>query len=491
MRNQWLSYCVLLAGLCGSCRSASWVTHNDPLGFSVEAPAGWQVVGDRGSGRVTVSGPARQQAIAWPVFVPGAVDGRSAPAILRRLVAAAGIDAAWKPAPSPSANMVRIAGAAGDRTAVASFGWIGSPKGAAGFLYVTAAPTAAYSAEKETLSRILESFRATGAPAGAKASSGPDMNWARWQDPKENAFSLEVPAGWTVTGGAFRFAPVDIRKVVQASSPDGKIRVTGGDAELPAFTEPTQMLAMAGFREGSWYSPGYGVNMIVRRYTPGTQFAREYAATRAARDCANLIFTQSRDRPDVDAPLNQLMSGLQAAGGVMQIHSGEAAFTCEQNGQPASGYYFAGSLRTGAAGMPGAIWHVEFLYGYVAARGQAAQAEQVLSHMLTTYQENPQWMAMQQNVTAATSHIVTQTQQDVSKMISDTFAYKNQVDDEISRRRQNATLGTVDVIDADTGRPFKVENSSNYYWLDNHGVIAGTQTDTKPGWDFRQMAALP
>jgi hypothetical protein len=111
--------------------------------------------------------------------------------------------------------------------------------------------------------------------------------------------------------------------------------------------------------------------------------------------------------------------------------------------------------------------------------------------MLTTYQENPQWMAMQQNVTAATSRIVTQTQQEVSKMISDTFAYRNQVDDEISRRRQNATLGTVDVIDADTGRQFKVENSSNYYWLDNHGVIAGTQTDTKPGWDFRQMAALP
>ena len=83
------------------------------------------------------------------------------------------------------------------------------------------------------------------------------------------------------------------------------------------------------------------------------------------------------------------------------------------------------------------------------------------------------------------------TQQEVSKMISDTFAYKNQVDDEISRRRENAILGTVDVVDAASGREFKVENSSNYYWLDNHGVIVGTETDTKPGWDFQQIVALP
>jgi hypothetical protein len=491
MRNSVVLSCVLLAGLCAACRSASWVTHNDPLGFSVQTPAGWQVVGDRNSGRVMVSGPARQQAIVWPVFVPGAVDVHSAPAILRRLVAATGINAAWNAAPSPSANVARIIGAAGDRTTVASFAWVGSLKGAAGFLYVTAAPTASYTAEKEILSRILETFRATGAPAGAKASSGPAVKWVRWQDPKENAFSLEVPAEWTVMGGAFRFAPVDIRKTVQASSPDGRIRITGGDAELPTFTEPNQMLAMTGFREGSWYSPGYGVNMMVRRYTPGAQFAREYAATRAARGCANLTFTGGRDRPDVDGPLNRLMSGLAAVGGIMRIQSGEAAFTCEQNGQPASGYYFASSLLAGAAGMPSGIWHVEYLYGYVAARDQAAQAQQILSHMLVTYQDNPQWMAMQQNVTAATSRIVTQTQQEVSKMISDTFAYRNQVDDEISRRRENVTLGTVDVIDAASGRQFKVENSSNYYWLDNHGVIVGTETDTKPGWNFEQMTALP
>jgi uncharacterized protein YbdZ (MbtH family) len=473
---------------CASCGGQAWSTHTDPRGFRVEIPAGWQVTGDARTGRVLVSGPARQQVIIWPVFVPGAVEARMAPALLQQLTSAAKVDAQWKPPVAPSAKIIRMQGTMGDRTMVSSFAWIGSGRGAAGFLYVAGAPTATYHAEMPTLGRILASFRASGNPARGDAEDG---KWVAWQDPREQAFRLEVPAGWTVTGGAFRFASVDIRKVIEASSPDGSIRITGGDAELPPFTEPTPVLAMAGFREGSWYSPGFGVNMLVRRYTPGTQFAREYVATRAARGCARLVFTGSRDRADVDAPLNRLMSGLAAAGGIMQIQSGEVTFTCEREGRPAAGYYFAGSLRAGAAGMPGAIWHIEYLYGYLATREKTADAERIISHMLATYQDNPQWMAMQQNVTAATSRIVTETQQHVSKMISDTFTSKNQVDDEISRRRENATLGTVDVIDPASGREFKVENSSNYFWLDHRGFIVGTQTDTTPGWNFQQLVALP
>ncbi len=429
--------------------------------------------------------------MVWPVFISGGFNARTAPAILRRLTAAAGVTADWRMADAPWPNSVRMAGVTGDRTAVSSLAWFGSASGTAAFLYVAVAPMGAYRNEQARLGRILESFRATGVAPDAKAAGAAEVKWVSWQDPRENAFHLEVPAGWTVTGGAFRFAPVDVRKAIEASSPDGSIRITGGDAELPTFTEPNQMLAMAGFREGSWYSPGYGVNMMVRRYTPGTQSAREYVAGRAARGCTGLEFTSSRDRLDVDAPLNRIMSGLGAAGGMMQIQSGEVTFTCQQNGRPASGYYFAGSLRAGMMGSPSGIWHIEYLYGYLAAREKAALAQQVLSHLLTTYADNPQWVAMQQSVTADTSRIVTETQQQVSKMISDAFAYKNQVGDEISRRRENATLGTVDVIDPGTGRTIKVENSSNYYWLDNRGVIVGTQTDTRPGWNFEQMMALP
>ncbi|MBM3814450.1 MAG: hypothetical protein FJW20_22730 [Acidimicrobiia bacterium] len=103
----------------------------------------------------------------------------------------------------------------------------------------------------------------------------PGLKFTRFTDSRENAFSVEVPQGWKTAGGLFRFASVDTRGTLETVSPDGEIRVSWGDATLPPFTVPNPMLAMAGFREGSWYAPGYGVKMLVKRYTPGASFAEE------------------------------------------------------------------------------------------------------------------------------------------------------------------------------------------------------------------------
>jgi hypothetical protein len=63
--------------------------------------------------------------------------------------------------------------------------------------------------------------------------------------------------------------------------------------------------------------------------------------------------------------------------------------------------------------------------------------------------------------------------------------------DELSRRRENAILGVEDVVDPVTGRELKVESGSNYYWIDHRGDIVGTQTDTRPNLDFRELTRLP
>ena len=201
------------------------------------------------------------------------------------------------------------------------------------------------------------------------------LTFVRFVDPRENAFSTEVPKGWKSSGGLFRFAPVDPRGAVESVSPEGDIRVSCGDADLPPFTLPNQTLAMAGFREGSWYSPGYGVRMLVRRYEPGVVFAEDYVRAKLAPRSGARVFTITKRaaRPDLTQSLNALYAQFGAMGQNVREDAGEVWFTCTRNGQPWKGYYFASTLITSGAG--GGVWHAEHILGYASAADRVDLAQ--------------------------------------------------------------------------------------------------------------------
>ena len=125
------------------------------------------------------------------------------------------------------------------------------------------------------LARIFASFRLTGAAAGTATVAA--LRYMRWMDPKEGAFSLEVPAGWAVSGGLARYAAVDTRVGITILSPDKNVSLLIGDSTIGTFIVPNQLLQIGGFSEGSSYSPGYGVTMTVLHYIPGVDFASRYA----------------------------------------------------------------------------------------------------------------------------------------------------------------------------------------------------------------------
>ena len=51
------------------------------------------------------------------------------------------------------------------------------------------------------------------------------VSWTQFEDPAEHAFSLQIPAGWKVVGGLYRFGPLDPRVMVDLVSPDGGTRI--------------------------------------------------------------------------------------------------------------------------------------------------------------------------------------------------------------------------------------------------------------------------
>src|ERR1700685_3498114 len=83
------------------------------------------------------------------------------------------------------------------------------------------------------------STRASGRDA-ANAPSG-NLSWVKFTDPLEQAFTLEVPQGWTVKGGMFRLGYSDHRQMVDMTSPDGKINIRVGDLSIPPYFVPNQL----------------------------------------------------------------------------------------------------------------------------------------------------------------------------------------------------------------------------------------------------------
>lgn len=455
-----------------------WTVHTDPAGFAVDLPTGWTARADSRSGRIDLSG-AEGAISVLPVFSPTALTRKQAEQTLAQTAAAQWSDVRWSGQTAAVGDLaLRMGGMGSNVKATASFVWIVTPAGTAGYLYRVQTPKSAPKETEALLARVLASFRMT--PRSAQAA------YTRWTDPRENAFTMEVPAGWKVQGGLVRLSAVDPRAVWSAASPDGAIRVMGGDAQVPVHVVPSQTLAFAGFREGTWYSPGYGARMLVRPFLDGVSFAREYVGSRIGGSCGGLSVTEARDRTDIAEALNPIMAGY---GIVTRLSFGEISFTCTENGRPMTGYYLAGTRYTGMQGS--GMWNAEHLIGFLASPERASTAQEVMMHILATSQVNPEWAARQQGMTQAISDVVSRTQSEMSKRINDSYWARHAGDSEMSRRRSNATLGVVDAVDPETGRRFRVESGSNYYWIDNAGHIAGTQTDTTPHVDFRQLVSLP
>lgn len=466
-----------------------WEKKTDPAGFSVELPRGWTVASERGTGRVSVSGPSSEQLLLWPVFVPGNLDSASAPRILVAIASKARPDLRWEPVnDTPRPGAVRAQGrGAGGPPSLALLSWIQTREGSASCVYVVSGEDAS---NHDTIARILGSFRATGSPSAPGQGS---VSYVRWQEPNENAFSVEVPKDWKMEGGLQRAAPTDVRVAVRTSSPDGQVAIQSGDVEIPTFSEPTRLGAQLGFREGTWYQPGT-VRMFVRRYVTGVDFAVEWAQAHLGRTVSSFEIVQQKDRPDLVEAMNANPRPMGGLGPTDRATAGEVDFKGAIQGTPCVGSLFV-ATKEGILQSPGiepiGLWNVIFLNIYIAAEPKAALAQEVLHHMITSYESNPQWVAMQQNITMESARIQHETSEKISKTISDSYWKRQASNDEISRRRSNATLGLTDVTDPQTGQEMKVYSGSNYYWLDDRGTVVGTDTYGAPSTDFRELIQRP
>jgi hypothetical protein len=480
-----------------------WTRHQDPAGFAVDLPDGWKVTPDRQSERLTASGPGGERVVIWPMAISQKnVDPAAASALLLRLAGTVDARGPWTPAASgPTFARAVSRTAAVDGVAVMT--WGPSPAGTAVCVYLMQAAAGRYGASVDTFGRIVGSFRVSPAGGTEKAPSGPaPLRFASWTDPTEQAFSTVVPEGWRVVGGSYRVSNIDIRMAITLISPDGAIHVTMGDPNLGGFTVPNAAHQFAGMREGMNSPLGDGTPLTIYRFLPGQVFARHWADQRFRSTCSGLTFTGNNDRPDLVAGF---VAGVTSEGlPNAHVTAGDVAFSCTINGQPA-----VGSFIVSTAMMPPSqttVWMVYRLYGYLAPPDRRAEAEEVVGQVARAFKIEPAWHARQRQLARATVYqdmlrsqeiqrrafeAISRTLSETSNIVTSSYWQRQKVYDEISRKRENAILGTVDVVDPSSGRQYKVTYNADYHWMDGQGGILGTLTDTPPGLGWRKLVDLP
>ena len=106
----------------------------------------------------------------------------------------------------------------------------------------------------------------------------------------------------------------------------------------------------------------------------------------------------------------------------------------------------------------------------------------MLGQMVGSFQIDPDWARRQGELALAISQIVSRTNEEISRMITESYETRQSTLDELRERYANAILGVEDVVDPEPGDRFRVESGSNYYWIDDRGWVVGTEVETRPRW---------
>ena len=486
----------------------SWTTHNDPAGFVVNLPAAWTIGKAPSTGQVFLRGTRGEEIMIWPLHLQQPkLDAQGAATLVREFARKFDVLMPWS-AVQTTQNATRVLGQGDERSGTAILSWANNPSGASVYFCGIEAPGDVYRASTESFAAILKSFHVLqnpvlrDVPGAATASKGGSMDFVNWSDPHEGAFSVSVPQGWQVIGGAYRLSAVDVRYAVVAGSPDGRLRASIGDSMVGAFTQPTSMLTMAGLREGGYQLLGDGTKIEILRYNSGQQFARSYVQTLVSRQCSTIQVNSDDAREDLAATFRQ--SAANEGFGNVMLTAGDISFTCNLDGRPVKGKYVAATVRFAPNVSP--MWFVYRLYGYMASAERAQDGEKVLSRMMQSWKFDPAWEAQQKNTANAAvqqdnarsqeireraQEAIAEDQRQISEMITKGYKQRQKVYDEIDRKRENSILGTLDVVDPETGRRYKVSNFGDYHYLSNDGYIYGTNSPDAPGPDLREMITLP
>ncbi len=308
------------------------------------------------------------------------------------------------------------------------------------------------------------SHQGTGSPASPGASTGPSGTpaaaapaWTTFQDPYEQAFTVEVPKGWKVGGGTDRVGLLDYRFMVDLNSPDGQTNIRIGDAAVPPFAPLDGRHA-----EGTADDLGPVAQAVFASYRTGPEFAVLYARVRFYQTCLN----PTADTTDVKFSIPDVAPSGQ------QSSAGRIAYSCN-SGQKVA-YADARTVQS-----PN-LWTVITLASFIAPPAQVSLAQSILVHMTQTFNINSAWIPYQQQMGAlGTQIMVAHTQQVMAQITAQVQQFEQKMQQEQAQfdSWDNIISGVTPTIDPLTGQAHDVwSGAGSEYWVDSQGNVVNSNS---------------
>jgi hypothetical protein len=315
------------------------------------------------------------------------------------------------------------------------------------------------------------------------------MEWVRFEDPFEQAFTVDIPKGWNARGGMFRLGYSDERPMIDIASPDGLVNVRLGDVSVRTYELPGRFH----MREGEVDDLGAQAQLAIARYRSGPEFAVAYSHARFFRACHNPI----ADSEDVDFVMQDY---LPADASAKQITTGQIAYRCDTNQGTRITFAYA---RTSLCGR---LWQAA-LVSFMAPQRRASLARTIALHCALSFRLGSAWIEYQKQMDAQglryqrarqQEHLY-QLNQQVQEFDAKMRSRRDQV--EAFRRQQNARSeqvesftqalrGVTPTIDPMAGEAREAwTGPKSRYWVNGLGDVVNSDLQPSPAW--RQLQPDP
>jgi hypothetical protein len=397
-----------------------------------------------------------------------------------------------------------------------------------GMLYALSAPNDSFANDRATLLRILTSIRFGVAPdtTGARGSSkggstvtNGSLRYVRWTDPREHGFSVEVPQGWAVDGGTYRFETSDIRAMTRVTSPDNDMMLQTGDQNLPVWLMPPSPGVMRTYpnaREGVPFSPNHTTQMMILRYMPSPEFNKWYLDKVLRQVIDDLSIGKVTEMPELAQQQTEAMSNQLGARWQVKVTLARTEFTgrSKQTGKQIAGSIVSRVAIQGSRPDP-RLPEIPPIVGWSARPSimicladdkQEAHQQllmEILKHISQSFKEDPAFAARQSQQVAGdnaalarqgaesiqrskeTTAIIAHNADVARQSIMGSYEARNGSQAGFNEKFSDYLGDRTGVSDPNTGQTYKVGSGySNYYLDPRSNTIIGTNSTDRPPVDF-------